>query len=259
MVDLHCHILPGLDDGAATLEDSLGMAEVAAADGITTMVATPHIRDDHPFRLDELPARLDALNRAVSDRGIPLKVLGGGEVAISSVDSLDDQALKDLCLGNGPYLLVESPYTQTTELLENTLFDVQTRGFHPILAHPERSPSLVGDTGRLRTIVERGVLCSVTAGSMYGRFGRTVQKQTGVFFREGLVHDVASDAHDSSRRAPKLREGFERLDESVPGLLDQIDWYTRGSPEAVVTGEGLPPRPPLPSPRGWSLGRMLRR
>jgi protein-tyrosine phosphatase len=149
-------------------------------------------------------------------------------------------------------MLVESPYQQATDTLEDTLFNLQLRGFKPILAHPERSPSFMSSPDRLAKLVERGMLCSVTSASMAGRFGRTVQRFTRTLFERGLVHDVASDAHDIRRRAPGLTAGFRLLDRDVPGLLGQIEWFTEAAPAAILAGQALPERPKLaPPPRRW--------
>src|SRR3954452_13891716 len=149
MIDLHSHILPGLDDGPADLDGSLALAREAVARGTRKIIATPHVRDDHPYPLDEIDNRVDGLNRAFANQGIDLEVVAGGEVAISKIPDLDEPTLRRVCLGDGTYLLVESPYTQTSQLLEHVLFDLQARGFRPILAHPERSPTFLSDKIRL--------------------------------------------------------------------------------------------------------------
>jgi protein-tyrosine phosphatase len=105
------------------------------------------------------------------------------------------------------------------------------------------------DPDRLEAMVERGVLCSVTAASMAGRFGRTVQRFTQVLFERGLVHDVASDAHDIRKRAPGLTAGFRLLDRELPGVLAQAEWFTTIAPTAILAGERLPARPLLEAPR----------
>lgn len=260
MIDLHSHVLPALDDGPPDMEGSVALARAAAAAGTHTLLATPHIRDDHPFAIDAIEERVESVNAALTAAGIDLRVLAGAEVAVSKAAELDDATLRRLCLGAGPYLLIESPYTHAPQLLENVLFDLQTRGFRPILAHPERSPSFLSDLGRLKQMVERNVLCSVTALSMVGGFGPTPRSFSLQLFAEGLVHNVASDAHDPQRRPPGLREGFRRLDADVPGLAEQSDWFTREVPQAVVAGEELPPAPPPPElAGGWRRRLPLRR
>lgn len=259
MIDLHSHVLPGLDDGPLDLEGSVALAGLAAERGTRTLVATPHIRDDHPFSLAEIPRRAEVLRTALSEAGEDIEILTGGEVGIAKAIDLDDDTLSSLCLGSGSYLLVESPYTHAPELLENVLFDLQTRGFRPILAHPERAPSFLTDLPRLQRIVERGVLCSVTALSMAGGFGPPVRRFAAQLFEEGLVHDVASDAHDGQRRPPGLREGFHHLEPVLPGLSEQADWFTVDAPRAILAGDDLSPAPPSPRAVRRGLGRLLRR
>lgn len=259
MIDLHCHVLPGLDDGPGLMEDSLELARAASAQGTETLVATPHIREDHPFPRELIDERARQLNAALRDAGIDLQVVTGGEVAITQAAELDDAALRSVCLAEGPYMLVESPYVQATELLETTLFDLQVRGFRPVLAHPERSPAFMSDIDRLATLVDRGILCSVTAGSMEGTFGRTVRGVTLELFKSGLVHDVASDSHQAGgSRGPALRPGFESLDKDLPGVLEQIDWFTRDAPAAMLAGQALPPPPQRLRARGKRWLRALR-
>jgi protein-tyrosine phosphatase len=253
VIDLHCHILPGLDDGAATIDESVVLARAFQRVGIDVAVATPHIREDYPFDPAEIGPRARGLEEALAGEGIELRVVAGAEVAISIVRDLSEEILRTLCLGDGPYMLVESPYTHATNVLEETLFDLQVRGFRPVLAHPERAPSFQQDLDRLVQLVERGVLCSVTAASMIGSFGGTVRRFTGKLFQRELVHNVASDAHDPVRRPIDLLFGFEVLEREIPGLREQAPWFTAAAPEAILAGAELPPPEPLaPRRRRWS-------
>jgi protein-tyrosine phosphatase len=178
-------------------------------------------------------------------------------VGVSKLPDLDDATLGGLCLGGGPYLLVESPYLRATDLFEESVFDVQLRGFRAVLAHPERSPSFQRHPDRLAAMVHRGVLCSVTSASMAGRFGRTVQQFTRSMFEAGLVHNVASDCHDALKRSPGLGGGFRVLERELPGVLGQASWYTDEVPAAMLAGDRLPARPgPLGKRRSrWPLSR----
>lgn len=256
MIDLHCHILPGVDDGAPDLDASLAMARHAEGAGIATIAATPHIREDFALELSSLAERVAELNSRLEAAGIAVRVVQGGELAISKAPDLDDGELAAIRLGDGPYVLVESPYADVGDMLESTLFELQVRDVQPLLAHPERSPCFLGDIGRVEALVERGIMCSVTAASMAGAFGSTVKAFTRELFAAGLVHDVASDAHDDRRRAPDLRPGFEGLDRDLPGLLAQAGWYANAAPRAIVQGADIPERPAVPQPRG--LGRLVR-
>src|SRR5204863_8271632 len=126
---------------------------VAATAGISTIVATPHVRDDHPFDIARIAPLTGEVNEALRAESIPVRVLAGAEVAISKLPDLTDDQLDTLCLGSGKYLLVESPYTHATSLLEQDIFSVQVRGFTPVLAHPERSPSFQTEIARLERLV----------------------------------------------------------------------------------------------------------
>jgi protein-tyrosine phosphatase len=257
VIDLHCHILPGLDDGPPDEDTSVALARLARADGTKTIVATPHVREDYQFDVKEIATRTAELNERLAQNGVDLEVLPGAEVAISMLNDLDDKTMTTLCLGGSTTaVLVESPYQEATDLLEDSLFTLQVRGFQPVLAHPERSPSFMSDPSRLAKLVERGMLCSVTSASMAGRFGRTVQRATKTLFERGLVHDVASDAHDILRRGPGLTAGFKLLErDHVPGLTAHLPWYTQAAPAALLAGEPLPARPPIEPPPRRRLGR----
>ena len=254
MVDLHCHILPGLDDGAPSLEAALDMARAARAAGIDTVVATPHIRDDHRFPIELIEQRLDSLRVALAASEIDLDLLAGGEVDLVKTTELDDETLAKLCLGEGRYLLVESPYTQAPSLLERALYDLQLRGFRPVLAHPERSPTFLRDRSRLEHLVESSVLCSVTARSVIGGFGKAVRRFSLGLFADGLVHNVASDAHDSVRRAPGFRRALACLDEEFRCGPAGGRWFTDDAGRAIVTGRPLTGGPPVLEgrPSAWT-------
>ena len=259
MIDIHTHILHGLDDGPAQLAGSLDFARAAVAAGTRTIVATPHIRDDYPFELDARDERLSDLRAALEEHEIPIELVGGGEVSLAKSLDMSTEDLHRVSLGGGPYLLVESPYGPATDLLEQTLFNLQTRGFRPVLAHPERSPSFQTDLDRLATLVERGIATSITAASIAGRFGRTVRRAAIEMLNAGLVHDIASDAHDTSRRPPDLRPGIESLDETGLREVDAAArWFTAEAPAAMLAGEALPPAPRARRQRGLVAGLFRR-
>lgn len=257
MIDLHTHILPGLDDGPSTMAQAIAMARTAQLGGVRTAVATPHIREDYPFPIQLVEARLGELEAALADEGIPLVLKSGGEVAISMAAELDDNDLRKLCLGAGTYLLVESPYSLVTGLLERTLFDLQVRGFRPVLAHPERSRTFLAEPARLEALVGRGILSSVTAGSLEGRFGTAILRFAIGLLDQGLVHNIASDAHDDRRRSPLRHVALESLHAKLPALADLDRWLTTDVPAAVISGADLPPRPATGSRRG-RLPRLFR-
>ena len=249
MVDLHCHILPGVDDGPPDLHGSLAMARAAVDEGTRTVAATPHINYDHDVAPGGVGAHVAALNESLGREDLPLTVVKGGEVALSRLGDLDDEALSQISLGDGSYMLVESPYSHAVPLLDEQLFELELRGFRPLLAHPERCPHFHADPKRLGRLVDRGVLCSINSGSMRGQFGSTVRRFALRLLGEGLVHDVASDAHDADRRPPGLASGFQLAEPELPGISAQAPWYVEEAPAAILTGSPLPPRPRPPRGR----------
>jgi protein-tyrosine phosphatase len=258
MIDLHSHVLPGLDDGPANLDGSIAVLRAAAAAGTRTMVATPHVREDYLEGSEPIQPSVARVQEAADAAEIPVKVVPGAEIAGTKLVDLSHAELERLCLGDGPYILVESPYVHLPHGFADAVVDLELGGLRPMLAHPERCSAFLEDRSLLSEMVERGVLCSVTAGSMAGRFGSRVRDMTAWLFAEGLVSNVASDTHDAVRRPPGLRNGFETLDELLPGLADQVDWYTRDAPAAMLAGDDLPERPERPRRRGGALSRLRR-
>ena len=155
MVDLHSHILPGVDDGAPDLETSVAMARTAAADGIRIMVATPHVSFEYPLDPMEVGRLVGELNLELARREVPVAVLPGGEIALTRLAALEAPSLRMLSLGAGPYLLVETPYAGAAPFLEDALFDLDLRGFRTILAHPERCVMFQVDHGPNSRVVPR--------------------------------------------------------------------------------------------------------
>jgi protein-tyrosine phosphatase len=255
VIDLHTHVLPGLDDGPPTLDAAVELAHAVADSGVKTVVATPHVSFDYPRTQPEIAAAADQLRAALREAGIELEVVTGAEVELSYVFDRDDSELTALHLGGGPYLLVESPLSAAAGDFDPMLLTLQVRGHRVVLAHPERCPAFMRRPERLEKLVEAGMLCSITAGSMAGRFGRTVRRFTLDLLRRGLVHDVSSDTHDLVRRPPGLLEGFEAAERDLRGLADQLERLTAEAPAAILAGD-LPPAPrELKSRRRLALRR----
>jgi protein-tyrosine phosphatase len=259
VIDLHCHILPGLDDGPTNLDFSLAMAREAVKAGTQLIVATPHIRADFDVDPNEIEPRVDLFNDRLQRERLPLRVLPGAEIGWASASELGDTQLARLSLGSGHRVLLESPYGRKPVDLEGIIAGLAKRGFEAVLAHPERCPLFQRDIGRLRKIVAGGTMCSITAGSMSGRFGATVRAFTVEMLREGLVHDVASDAHDHIHRPPGLVAGFDGVKEEIPGIDQYAAWYTVTCPVAILAGNPLPEAPQLETPKPAGLRRLLGR
>jgi protein-tyrosine phosphatase len=251
VIDLHSHVLPGIDDGVATLEQARELARAAAAEGVTAIAATPHVRADYPTTVEQMEAGVAALRADFAEQAIPVEILHGGELDLEFLGGLSDDELRRFSLGqSGRYLLVEFPYRGWPLALESTLFDLRVRGFTPVLAHPERNAEVKEQPARLRPLVEAGALVQVTAESLDGRLGRESKRAASELVGTGLVHLLASDAHQPSVRAVGLRAAREAVgDEELATFL------TETAPAAVAAGTDLPPAPAQPTrKRRFRLG-----
>lgn len=243
MIDLHCHILPGVDDGPATMPETLAMCRAAFDDGTRTIVATPHVSWTHTHVDAALVARAVAdVNRELLAERIDIEIRPGAEVAMTRAGELDDRALTGLRLGGGPYLLIECPFSPSAAGFETSLRQLLGRGHRIVLAHPERSPALQRDLALLHSLVDAGILCSVTAGSFTGHFGRTVRAISHTLLEQDLIHVISSDGHNVGRRPPAIAGEL-----SADGFTDeQIDHFARAVPLAVLDGRPIPDAPPAP-------------
>jgi protein-tyrosine phosphatase len=263
VIDLHCHVLPGIDDGPARSEESLALAHAAGAAGVDTLVATSHVSWSYRNDADTLGSLTADLNARLShaEGGGAVRVLPGAEVAASIVMDLDPQELRRLGLGGGRWLLLEPPLASSAAGLEIVVAELQQRGHGIVLAHPERCPAFHRDTRLLESLIEGGALTSITAGSLTGRFGATVRRFTHALLKAGAVHNVASDFHDLAGRPPGMSAALESA-----GLSSLGDWLTHEVPLAILEDRELPHKPAVsaPSPTGerrglWARARSLRR
>jgi protein-tyrosine phosphatase len=260
VIDLHCHILPGLDDGPANLDFSLAMARTAVAANVQIVAATPHVRSDYPgIDSGRITAATEALNARLDEENVPLRVLAAAEVAIPMLESLDEDELARLALGSGGVVLLECPYGNSPVDVEAAVAELGRRGYRTLLAHPERCPLFQNDIERLAAIVDAGTLCSITAASLVGSFGERVERFSYELLRRGLVHDVASDSHDHLHRPPGLGHAFEHADQAVPGVAAHASWFTVTAPVAILSGGELADPPRFEPARGSRFSRLRRR
>jgi protein-tyrosine phosphatase len=235
-VDLHCHLLPGLDDGARDLDDAVGMAQQAEADGIAAVCATPHIRHDHVVVISELPERRDELSAAVRSAGCRTRILPGGEVAVAALDDLGDDDLKAVALGgSGRWILLEPSPGPIDSQLEAAVILLHIRGFRALVAHPERhlAPDLAG---RLAELVELGALVQVTGAALTDETTRPGMLDLA---RAGIVHVLGSDAHSSRfGRRVELSRALETL-RLVEPVSRHLAWVAYSAPQAIVKGREL--------------------
>ena len=260
MIDLHSHILAGIDDGAADLDESLAMARLAVADGIEVLAATPHA-DVHRPR-SEVAARVGELQAELDAQGVPLRLLPGVEIALTPdvPARLADRTLPTLA--GSRYALIELPFNVLPPHVGQVLFDVQMAGFTPVMAHVERYRYVQDAPERLREWADRGVVLQVNASSLRGDFGAGPRRAAETVVRGAWPAVLASDSHDSRRRRPEL--AFARaLVEALAGPARVAELLDTG-PAAIVANQPFP----TPAPRSAShgpdrppgpLGRLLRR
>lgn len=257
MVDLHSHILPGIDDGPADIEASLALAEAAVETGTTVMAATPHLRADHPrVRPDELLDRCRELADRLAAEGVALEVVPGGELDLLWAHGATDDELRLVSYRQaGRDLLIETPYGRLPPGFEDILLEVAARGFRLLLAHPERSPTFQQKPNRVAALVASGVLMQVTASTLSGGRRRSPARNLALaMVRDGLAHVLASDAHTAaSWRSPDLSSGVATA-QLVSG---RAQWMVTTTAAAVLAGEPLPAPPPDP-PAKPPHGRLRR-
>lgn len=239
MIDLHCHILPGVDDGALDLADSVAMATVAERDGIHVVCATPHIRDDHDVRIDELTDKVQVLQRELDDRGIAVRIAQGGELAQPAADALSDPHLRAVSLDGGGWILLEPGPGAMADELSGVVERLAARTTGVIIAHPERHAGADFEE-RLRDLRARGCLIQWTAEFILNTDLSDPDTMMSRLVHEGLVHLLASDAHSShGGRALRLRAAYEHLGEICPP--EQLRWIAKTAPSAILRGATLAP------------------
>jgi protein-tyrosine phosphatase len=246
MIDLHAHILPGVDDGPADAEESLDMIRMAAADGIHTVCATPHLLERPTRQRVELfTQRLFQLQEQIQAKGFGVQLVLGAEVYFQTdiEQVLDYPALS--INGTGRYLLIEFPMQGIPQGAENVIFNLVMSGLVPIVAHPERNLSVLKDEDALEPFVHSGALLQVNAGSLEGHFGRRVKKCAHSLLRKGLVHLIGSDAHDAVNRPIRLRPAVE----IASGIIGQeaAQALVSRHPRCILSGQPLPVSGPADS------------
>jgi protein-tyrosine phosphatase len=233
MIDLHCHILPGIDDGAGDLEDALAMAAQAEEDGITTICATPHIRHDHDVRIPELLDRVAMLNRELASREISVRIVVGGEVAETALDGLDFEELTRVALSEGRWILLEPRPGSLSASLVAAVDHLMAHGFRALIAHPERHLG-PGAIEILLRLAGRGALIQGTAALLQGGASALTD-----LARRGLVHVLGSDSHSARVGRPvRLSPGVAAL-QRIGALQPHVAWIAESAPAAILAGRDV--------------------
>jgi protein-tyrosine phosphatase len=245
VIDLHAHVLPGLDDGARTIDESADILALAASEGVTAVAATPHVRHDFPTRPEQMEHGVASLRHELDARGIALTLLPGGELDYEEVAGRTTEELRRFALaGNDRYLLVEFPYVGWPLQLPAEVERLLVAGIVPVLAHPERNSAVAEQPRVLAPMVEAGALVQLTASSVTGGFGRGVRRVAHELLESGLAQLIATDLH-----APAL--GRAGLAAAAAAVSDESlsRWLVQDVPAAIVNDTPVPDRPVPPARR----------
>lgn len=236
MIDIHSHILPFLDDGAADWEAALAMAQGAHRDGITTVIATPHHANGQYMNpAPSIRQAVELMNERLRQHGNPLLVLPGQEIRIYG-DLLNDlEQGQLLSLADSRYILLEMPSSRVPRNMEEICHELIIQGFVPVIAHPERNAEIAADPSKLERLIELGSLGQVTAQSLAGVFGSKLQKLSLELCRRNAVHVLASDAHDNAHRPFGLSAAYVVLEKELG--IASCDFFRRNAQQIVVNGE----------------------
>ncbi|KGX86373.1 tyrosine-protein phosphatase [Pontibacillus litoralis] len=252
MIDIHSHILPSIDDGAKTVEDSLAMARAAVADGIHTIIATPHHNNGrYSNEAQFIKEQTAELNEHINNANIPLTILPGQEPRIYGEMVEDLQHHVALPLNDTQYVFVEFPSDHVPRYSGQLLFDIQVAGYQPIIVHPERNQDLMKHPDRLHKYVERGALTQVTAASVCGKFGKKIKKFTNQLIEANLTHFVANDAHNTTTRGFCLQQAYGEIDAEFGQAKT---FMLQENAELLTQGEHVIIDPPSPVKKQKILG-----
>ncbi|MCK4911109.1 MAG: hypothetical protein KAR83_05685 [Thermodesulfovibrionales bacterium] len=239
MIDIHTHILPGVDDGAKDLEEALSMCRVCADDGVGTIAVTPHdLNGVYSNDRNAVIRHTAALKEAVIGQGIPVEIVFGADVAMSPdlLDRLDSGGIMTIN-DTGRYILFEPPPFFMPDALKRLIFEIKRRDIVPIITHPERNETLMNHQEALYDAVLGGALVQITAASLTGGFGPHVRERTIEMLTRKMVHIIASDSHNTTSRRPGLSRALAAASKHIG--QEEATLMVQGRPEAVLRGEEI--------------------
>ncbi|ASS96085.1 tyrosine protein phosphatase [Peribacillus simplex NBRC 15720 = DSM 1321] len=245
MIDIHCHILPGVDDGSADMEESFNMAKKAVEAGITHLFATPHhLNEKYVNVKSDIMDRVVRLNESFQQENIPLTIHPGQEVRIhrdifTSLEKEEILTLDD----NGMYLLLELPSGKVPTYTQEVIYELLLKGITPIIVHPERNKELIRNHKLLFELVQEGALTQLTSGSIIGLFGKSVQSFSKKIIEHNLAHFVATDAHNIGTRGLSLQQAYETITKAY-GI--QRTFNFKENAEQLIKGQSPSVEKPLP-------------
>ncbi|MEC5423412.1 tyrosine protein phosphatase [Virgibacillus sp. C22-A2] len=254
MIDIHCHILPGVDDGAKSLTESLAMAREASKQGIYKIIATPHHNNGSFNNTGEnIIGAVNYLNGKLSEEHIPVEILPGQETRIygDMLEDLEKGIVLPLNVTSG-YVFIELPTSHVPQYTTQLLFDLQIAGYKPIIVHPERNHELIEHPDKLYRIVKNGALTQVTAASLMGVIGKKVQQFSHQLLAANLTHFVASDSHDLKKRGFYMREAYRDIKKNYGNA---VAFQLMENSELLVSGQAIQKDPPerIVAKKKWGI------
>ncbi|MEW5595569.1 CpsB/CapC family capsule biosynthesis tyrosine phosphatase [Peribacillus frigoritolerans] len=236
MIDIHCHIIPGVDDGSEDMKESLNMARKAVEAGITHLFATPHhLNEKYVNVKNDIIDRAVRLNESLKQNNIPLTIHLGQEVRIhrnifTSLDKAEILTLDD----NGKYLLLELPSGRVPTYTQEVIYELLLKGITPIIVHPERNKELIENQKLLFELVQEGALTQLTSGSIIGLFGKNIKSFSKKIIEHNLAHFIATDAHNVNSRGFTLQEAYETVTKTY-GI--ERAFYFKENAEQLIKGQ----------------------
>jgi len=246
LIDIHCHILPGVDDGPRCLKESLSMAKTAVGDGIHTIVATPHtLNGVYINPVKEVTSRVTTLQETLSKNHIPLNLHAGAEVhlcphMVEHVENGDALTINNA----GKYIMLEFPSHIVPSGVKDEIFSLKLNGITPIICHPERNAVIQNNVDIMYTLVSMGALSLVTAMSITGGFWHVAQRAAEGLLSRRLVHMIATDAHSTDSRPPLLSQAVEEAAE-ILGSIQEAERMVNETPELILSGNTIDIPEPL--------------
>ncbi len=249
MIDIHSHILPELDDGAADMDTALAMARIAEEDGITGMIATPHVFREKiaEDNLHQIKPALERFKEALLEQGIHLEMYPGAEVHISHNLTRKIQIhRRELVLNHGRYVFLEFPQAHVFAGVKNLFFDLMTDGLMPVIAHPERNRVFRHNHRLLFELIEMGALAQINQGSLFGLYGESAQDAARSFIEMKFVHFLATDSHNTKASAPRLTGAVQEVE--ILAGKEEARALVEDNPRAVIEDQEIPFHPPPENP-----------
>ncbi|MEG2353429.1 MAG: CpsB/CapC family capsule biosynthesis tyrosine phosphatase [Clostridium sp.] len=215
MIDLHCHIIPGIDDGAKNDEVFLEMARIAMEDGISTIIATPHHSRTYDNKIEDVRAMVELYNKLLKRKNMKLNIIAAQEIHIRKdlIKRLDDKEISTI--GNTSYMLIELPFDKLPDFAIDIIYELRIRGITPIIAHPERYDYVIKDVTILNKFIEEGCLFQVNAMSIRGELGKKIKNTVEFLMKSNLVDFIASDSHNETIKKPMIKDVINSVDDKT--------------------------------------------